>query len=223
MRYTELIQINSFPVNQELRGWAGRGARVDSVSPYCAGGPPIESWHPTSAICIQECDQLPCWPSRGVAPEVYVRNPLCAGKETGKRGIHPGLETQDKHHQKSTTGVSRGSVAPQNRLVSSKKFLKKELRRWNSYSIASILLFINFRKVINDLGFQSKRGGWIIMRMSKFRFTLHHRAYGLDKGNFWLLVNPGRNSFSVLPAKYITMWGRVTDDLNPTSGICHRA
>ena len=42
----------------------------------------------------------------GVAPEV---NPLHASKEAGKQGIHLGLETQGRPHQKSNTGVS---VAP---------------------------------------------------------------------------------------------------------------
>ena len=57
--------------------------------------------------------------SAGVAPEVNLRNLLCAGEEARKRGIHPGFETQERHHQKSKTGVS---VAPQKGLMSSKKF-----------------------------------------------------------------------------------------------------
>ena len=55
--------------------------------------------------------------STGVAPEVNLRNPLHAGDKAGKRGIHPGFETQGRRHQKSKTGVS---VAPQKGLASSK-------------------------------------------------------------------------------------------------------
>ena len=42
-------------------------AKVDSTSAYCAGGLPIESRHPTSAIYVacRECDWLPCWLPRG--------------------------------------------------------------------------------------------------------------------------------------------------------------
>ena len=32
----------------------------------------------------------------GVAPEVNLRNMLCAGEEVHKQGIHPGSETQDR-------------------------------------------------------------------------------------------------------------------------------
>ena len=41
---------------------------------------------------------------------------LHAGKQTCIQGIHPGFETQDRHHQKSETRVS---VAPQKGLISS--------------------------------------------------------------------------------------------------------
>ena len=55
----------------------------------------------------------------GVAPEV---NPLHAGDETCKKGIHHGFKTQDRRHQKSKTGVS---VTPQKGLMSSKNFLEE--------------------------------------------------------------------------------------------------
>ena len=64
--------------------------------------------------------------SAGVTPEVNLRNPLHAGEKTHKQGIHPGFETQGRHHQKFKTGVS---VAPQKELVSSKKFKKKKLKK----------------------------------------------------------------------------------------------
>ena len=57
--------------------------------------------------------------SAGVTLEVNPRNPLHPGKEEAKQGIHPGFETQDRHHQKSKTGVS---LATQKGLISSKKF-----------------------------------------------------------------------------------------------------
>ena len=104
---------------------AGRGGRVDSVFTYYAGGFPIESRQPTSAtyIACRERDWLPCWPSRGVIPEVNLRNSLHAGSKACKWGMHPGFETQGRHHQKSNTGVS---VAPQKELMSSKNFKKQE-------------------------------------------------------------------------------------------------
>ena len=40
------------------------------------------------------------------APEVNLRNLLCAGDEAHKQGIHPGFETQGICHQKFKTGVS---------------------------------------------------------------------------------------------------------------------
>ena len=45
-----------------------------------------------------------------------------ARKHTSE-GIHPGFETQGRHHQKSKTGVS---VAPQKGLVSYKNLRKKK-------------------------------------------------------------------------------------------------
>ena len=58
----------------------------------------------------------------GVTPEVNLRNPLCAGKEAHKRGIHPDFETQGRRHQKSKTGIS---VAPQKDLCPTKIKKKK--------------------------------------------------------------------------------------------------
>ena len=40
----------------------------------------------------------------GVTPELNLRNPLHAGDKSCKQGIHPGIETQGKYHQKSETG-----------------------------------------------------------------------------------------------------------------------
>ena len=60
--------------------------------------------------------------SAGVTPEVNLRNLLCAVKEARKLGIHPGFETQGRHHQKSKTGVS---VASQKGLMSPKMLYKK--------------------------------------------------------------------------------------------------
>ena len=66
--------------------------------------------------------------SVGVTPEVNLRNPLHAGEETCKRGIHSGFETQGRRHQKSKTGVS---VAPQKGLGSSENlFLKTKKKKF---------------------------------------------------------------------------------------------
>ena len=59
--------------------------------------------------------------SAGVAPELNQRNLLYVGEKAQKPGIHPGLETQDRHHQESKTVVS---VTPQKGLMFSKFFLK---------------------------------------------------------------------------------------------------
>ena len=56
--------------------------------------------------------------SAGVTPEVNMRSPLHAGEQVLKSMIHPGFETQGRHHQKSKTGVS---LAPQSGLMSSQK------------------------------------------------------------------------------------------------------
>ena len=58
----------------------------------------------------------------GVAREVDMRNALCTGQVTDKRGSHPGFETHDRCHQKSKTGVS---VAHKKYTCSPKKFKKK--------------------------------------------------------------------------------------------------
>ena len=66
-----------------------------------------------------ECDQLPCWLSRGqqVSHQRWIWGIHCApGDKARKWGIHPGFETQGRRHQKSTIGVS---VGPQ-------KFFKKK-------------------------------------------------------------------------------------------------
>ena len=70
----------------------------------------------------RECGWLPCWPlySQQVLHQRWISG--IHGMQVtkhGKRGIHPGFETQGRHHQKSKTGVS---VAPQKELVSSKNF-----------------------------------------------------------------------------------------------------
>ena len=56
-----------------------------------------------------------------VAPEVNLGNPQHAGNEACKPGIHPGFESQERHHKKSKPGVS---VVPQKGLMSSKRNLK---------------------------------------------------------------------------------------------------
>ena len=55
------------------------------------------------------------------------RNPLCAGEEARKRGIHPGFETQGRHHHKFKTGVS---VAPRKWFMSPPSKIKKKVLSW---------------------------------------------------------------------------------------------
>ena len=57
----------------------------------------------------------------GVTLEVNLRNPLHTGEEACKGGIHPGLEFQGRHYQKSKTGIW---VTPQKELMSSKSWEK---------------------------------------------------------------------------------------------------
>ena len=44
--------------------------------------------------------------SSGVTPEMNLRNPFYEGEKSDKPGIHPGFETQDRHHQTSKTEIS---------------------------------------------------------------------------------------------------------------------
>ena len=62
----------------------------------------------TSASMWIEKAQLPCWPlySQQVSHQRWIWGSL---KWESTQGIHPGFETQGRHHQKSKTGVS---VAP---------------------------------------------------------------------------------------------------------------
>ena len=53
------------------------------------------------------------------------RNQLHAGDKAGTREIHPGLENQGGHHQKSKTWVS---VAPQKGMMYSKTNLIKHAK-----------------------------------------------------------------------------------------------
>ena len=69
--------------------------------------------------------RLPWRPSRGVAPEVNLRNPLHGGNKAYMEAIHTGFETQSKRHQEFKI---RASVAPQKGLTSSKKVRKKSNR-----------------------------------------------------------------------------------------------
>ena len=58
---------------------------------------------------------------QGVAPEVNLRNSLHAGDKARKREIHPGFETQGRHHQKNKviSGLMKRTYVLQ-------KFLKKK-------------------------------------------------------------------------------------------------
>ena len=60
--------------------------------------------------------------SADVTLEVNLKNPLHVGNKAHKQGIHPGFETQGRHHQKSKTGVS---VAPQKGTCFLQNFFKK--------------------------------------------------------------------------------------------------
>ena len=73
----------------------------------CAGGLPIESRPSYMDVGnVTVLAMLAAKRSAGVATEVNLRYSLHAGNKAGKRGIHPGFETQGRHHQKSKTGVS---------------------------------------------------------------------------------------------------------------------
>ena len=110
---------------------------MDSASVCCAGGLPIESRHPTSAayVACRECDWLPCWLSKrsaGVAPEVNLRNPLCAGEEVCKQGNPPYLWNTG---QTSPEVQNRGISGPTKRTYVLQIFLKNELAKCYSSGI----------------------------------------------------------------------------------------
>ena len=65
---------------------------------------------------------LPDKSSAVVTLEVNLDNPLHANNKACEQGIHPGFQMEDRHHQKSKTGVS---VAPQKGLKSPKHFFEK--------------------------------------------------------------------------------------------------
>ena len=97
----------------------------EHVCSWCGRSLPIESHLLPLVHACRECDQLPCLAAKrsgGVTPEVNLRNSLHTGDKACKWGIHPGFETQGRHHQKSKTGVW---VAPQKGLMSSNFFKKK--------------------------------------------------------------------------------------------------
>ena len=66
---------------------------------------------------------LAIYTSKGVAPEVYLREPiLCMPLPSANKAAHSGFEAQRRCHQKSETGVS---VAPQWTCVQKKIFKKR--------------------------------------------------------------------------------------------------
>ena len=75
--------------------------------------------------------------SAGVAPEVNLRNPLCAGEKARKRGIHPGFETQGRRQQKSKTGYQWSHK----RDLCPPKFLKKNFCSFRN-------IFVRFRRPV---------------------------------------------------------------------------
>ena len=79
----------------------------------------VDTWSASSMLAAKR--------SVGIASEVNLRNPLHAGKKARKPLIHPGLETQSRHHQRSKTGVS---VLSQKRLMFPKKCQQKSPFDW---------------------------------------------------------------------------------------------
>ena len=70
--------------------------------------------------------------SAGVILDVNLRNPLHTCKEAHMHGFHSGFETQDRHHQKSRTGVG---MVSQKGLMSSNFFIKREKAEKACYRI----------------------------------------------------------------------------------------
>ena len=132
-------------------------------------------WTPTNACVYMICKYAD---QKGLAATLTHTVSRCCtigesedhtGEKPHKEGIYPGFETLDRGHQKSKTGVS---VAPQEGLVSFKKFcLKKRLshiclcvraQRWY-WNVFSTLCKSHFVK--------------------KKMFIFHHNMFGLRKNS----------------------------------------
>ena len=88
--------------------------------------------HQTLLVAMWErMAQLPCWPPRGFAPELNLRDCVtCTPLPGANKAAHSGFETQRRHHQNSKTGVS---VTPHKDLCPPKKVEKSwwlPLRFW---------------------------------------------------------------------------------------------
>ena len=107
-----------WPSGLQRRTWCMRQGRSWVWAPVWPKPPPMLA--DMSVITWIETAQLPCWPlySQQVSHQRWIWG---SHKQENMQGIHPGFETQGRHHQKSKTGVS---VAPQKGLMSSKNFLK---------------------------------------------------------------------------------------------------
>ena len=64
--------------------------------------------------------------SAGVEPEVNLKNPLQAGDKTHKWGIRPDFEIQGRQISPKVQTKTEVVMAPQNGLMSSEFFLKKQ-------------------------------------------------------------------------------------------------
>ena len=88
--------------------------------------------------------QLPCWPlySQQVSHQKWIWRICCVqARKHASEGIHPGFETQCRHHQKTKIRVS---VAPRKELMSSKNFKKNSRRQHYSFVIC---VFFNMKSI----------------------------------------------------------------------------
>ena len=105
--------------------------------------------------------------SAGVTSEVNLRNSLHTGDKARKRGI-PGFGIQERHYQKSKTGVS---VAPKKGLISSKKILKKKMFSLKRESILSRITNPDVPNIHHKIQFRTS--------FNAFKFVLNSQQSAL--------------------------------------------
>ena len=111
--------------------------------------------------------------SAGVAPKMNLR--ITTGEKACKQGIHPGFETQSRHHQKSKTGVS---LAPQKGLVSSKKLKKGTSEDMGMAEVSDLhcLRLTNFCQSVQTMT-QDRQGILTTSRVDTEIFANRHSGY----------------------------------------------
>ena len=148
----------------------------------------------------------PATRSAGVAPELNSRNPFYAGDEVREWRIHPGFETQDKHHQqtKPDQGLCKRDKCPP-KLIHFNDLSFLWFFRWPTiqYTISSTNHYY-------DIGTLNRDGGWTHVTLSFVKNE--QKAYRFENAKRNSVRNRGTNYFTGGSPGYAIFIGRQYTD-----------